>query len=593
MRRASIFAALSLALFGAAPDRRPTAGETIDVSIVNVDVFVTDKAGNRVRGLSRDDFEIFENGARQPLTHFAEYASKENGTVGVDAGTAAVTPDSATPVAAPQRRTIAVFVERFRLPKPLADPVFASMKKLLHGAVRPGDTATVVTWYKGHLQTLQTYTDDLAAIDRALDAIARQNTSAAHDEFAEQRAWYDDIDDFDLTAEQFAAEAGAASAVPILHAGNDDMKEMSSRMNAKREFADLELKVATVNALMRSMSGFDGKRVLLLATHRLSAIAGAEHFFAAGLNAELDSVDRIALDTRRIMKSLYDTANANGVAVYPMFPEGVVAAPRISPEGLYKPGDVRGTMGLGNQPGHPKYVASAYDYLIQNNETPVLQTVARQTGGLAAWGSSDVAKLLNVIRDDLDSYYSLAYRATARSSDRSRDVVVKTRRPGLLVRSRREVIEKSDTRRMKDRIVGTLFRNGDPSARLEFVVKVGRREARGRKLRVPITLRIPISALYTAPGASGFTGAFGVYVAWGSKIGGVSDATRERRAFTIPTADFDRAQRSYFTYDFEIAINDTTERVAIGVSDEASREYGVKVIDIATLPPPAAVPARR
>jgi len=50
----------------------PRVGETIDVSIVNVDAVVTDKQGNRVRGLTRDDFEIFENGKLQPITNFTE-----------------------------------------------------------------------------------------------------------------------------------------------------------------------------------------------------------------------------------------------------------------------------------------------------------------------------------------------------------------------------------------------------------------------------------------------------------------------------------------------------------------------------------------
>lgn len=321
---------------------------------------------------------------------------------------------------------------------------------------------------------------------------------------------------------------GDPGLVEAIRHSAKDSKEMSSRMNARRERWDLELKVATINALMRSMSGFDGKRFLLLATHRLSQIAGAGHLYAAGANPELDSLDRIEFDTRKIMKTLYDTANANGVAVYPMFPEGLIAPPRVSAEGLFKPGDVRGTLS-GNNREEPKIVAVAYDFLIQNNETPVLQEVAKKTGGLAAWGSSDVARMLDVIREDFDSYYSLAYRATARSVDKSRSLEVKTARPGLMVRSRREVVEKSDTRRMKDRVIGALFRADDPGARLPFAVRLGKQEsARGRKVRIPVTIRIPIAALTVD---SGTRGEFGVYVAWGSKIGGVSDATQERRTF--------------------------------------------------------------
>jgi len=40
------------------------------VEAVVVDVVVTDKDGNLVRGLTVDDFEVFENGRRQPITAF-------------------------------------------------------------------------------------------------------------------------------------------------------------------------------------------------------------------------------------------------------------------------------------------------------------------------------------------------------------------------------------------------------------------------------------------------------------------------------------------------------------------------------------------
>ena len=58
----------------------PHAGESIEVSIVNVDTVVTDKQGRRVHGLRRDDFEVYENGIRQPITNFAEYASERDAT---------------------------------------------------------------------------------------------------------------------------------------------------------------------------------------------------------------------------------------------------------------------------------------------------------------------------------------------------------------------------------------------------------------------------------------------------------------------------------------------------------------------------------
>ena len=46
----------------------PALSETIEVSIVNVDVIVTHKDGSRVRNLSQSDFEIYENGISRALS---------------------------------------------------------------------------------------------------------------------------------------------------------------------------------------------------------------------------------------------------------------------------------------------------------------------------------------------------------------------------------------------------------------------------------------------------------------------------------------------------------------------------------------------
>ena len=78
MRSSSCLLLLLLALpASAAPQTPPVphAAESVEVSIVNVDAVVVDKQGHRVQGLRRDDFDIFENGVRQPITNFAECSS--------------------------------------------------------------------------------------------------------------------------------------------------------------------------------------------------------------------------------------------------------------------------------------------------------------------------------------------------------------------------------------------------------------------------------------------------------------------------------------------------------------------------------------
>ena len=47
-------------------------GETVEVRVTNVDAIVTDKNGEPVTGLTKDDFLVFEDGTPQQITHFAE-----------------------------------------------------------------------------------------------------------------------------------------------------------------------------------------------------------------------------------------------------------------------------------------------------------------------------------------------------------------------------------------------------------------------------------------------------------------------------------------------------------------------------------------
>src|SRR5687768_9821795 len=50
--------------------QQPTPTFRASVDAVLVDVYVTDTEGRPVRGLTVDDFEVFENGRRQPITAF-------------------------------------------------------------------------------------------------------------------------------------------------------------------------------------------------------------------------------------------------------------------------------------------------------------------------------------------------------------------------------------------------------------------------------------------------------------------------------------------------------------------------------------------
>ncbi|RMF83133.1 MAG: hypothetical protein D6739_07645, partial [Nitrospirae bacterium] len=46
------------------------------MTVVNVDVYVRDKKGNPVTGLTQDDFEVYQDGVKMPITNFAVYTEE-------------------------------------------------------------------------------------------------------------------------------------------------------------------------------------------------------------------------------------------------------------------------------------------------------------------------------------------------------------------------------------------------------------------------------------------------------------------------------------------------------------------------------------
>src|SRR3954447_16498638 len=72
----------------------PPLVEKIDVSVVNVDVTVTDRHGQPVRNLTRDDFEIVEDGKPQPISNFYVV---ENAEARTESGPAAASASAPPP----------------------------------------------------------------------------------------------------------------------------------------------------------------------------------------------------------------------------------------------------------------------------------------------------------------------------------------------------------------------------------------------------------------------------------------------------------------------------------------------------------------
>lgn len=545
--------ALLVSLSLRAPADEPRVGRVttaVELTITNVDVVVTDSDGRHVPSLSAADFEVFEGRRPMAITNFQEYASEpRDGPAAPEASSAGVAgsvdPAAPRPAARPPR-SIVLFVDRLRLPdRFVREPFFASVKAALRRMAGPGDRVMLVRWVRS-VAMLVPFTNDLAAVEKALDAIENASTGAApedveHRVLQDDEAWFQSIE-------------GDPRATKSSGIGP------SQRLLAAAAFHDMKRKSAALTGLVSGLGGVEGKKVLLLATHRFSRYAGLEYFAPSSLDPV--PLDAREFDARGALEALVDAANASAVTIYGLYPSGrPTAHPSAADRTRQEP--------------------TRLDRLVSNEEE-ALDLVADRTGGFTAVGPVAIGKALPRAAEDLDAYYSIGYRASAGKPDRAVSVVVRVRRPGLTVRARRAVITKSDAARMKDRVVSNLFLP-DASGRIPVAVGFRRKDdgasGRGRFL---VEVRFPVGRLATVRGAKGVAGSFSVFVASAGPLGELSEVTRETRPFEIPDADLETARRSHFTFAFEAASKGGEIELSVGVFDEVGRDAGFARLRLST-----------
>ena len=154
---------LLLLLTAATPRRAvlPDLSESIEVSIVNVDAVVTDRDGNRVRGLTADDFVVLEGGQVRDISNFAEYTTADAATaIGGSA-------------AAAQKRTVAIFIERANLLPDDANDLVEALRRAVHNVIREGDDISLIVWSVRAQSRADFEGSELAAFDRVLDVVKK------------------------------------------------------------------------------------------------------------------------------------------------------------------------------------------------------------------------------------------------------------------------------------------------------------------------------------------------------------------------------------------------------------------------------------
>ncbi|MDY7092565.1 MAG: VWA domain-containing protein [Acidobacteriota bacterium] len=151
----------------------PPLVETIDVHLVNVDVVVTDRKGEVVRGLTAEDFELFEDGKRVKITNFSFIDRQPPEAASEDQPE----PEPEADAPPPPPLHLVVYVDNRNLQPTSRNRLMPAVESFLGSRLSDQDQVMVVSFDNG-LRILHPFSAEREAVVASLEPLKKGTTRA-------------------------------------------------------------------------------------------------------------------------------------------------------------------------------------------------------------------------------------------------------------------------------------------------------------------------------------------------------------------------------------------------------------------------------
>jgi len=508
----------------------PLFVESIEVRVIEIEVFVTDRDGNPVTGLTRDDFELIHDGQETAISNF--YAV-EGGEVklGIEA------PDEEAVAAPPplpkkQPLNLVIYIDNFNIHQFNRKKVLKALKTFLRGDLAPDDRVMMVT-YDRSLIINNTFTTDHARIISTINEI---------DEKGGDRVFYEQ-DRRDLLNE-IAESANAAQMIPRVE------------NFAESVYNELRFSLDALNELVGFLAGIEGRKALIYVSDGLPMTAAEELFYAIEEKSEQSGamLRSMSFKADRRFEEVIMAANANQVTLYT-----IDAAGHRDISGADAQDRAR------NFSGH-------IDTVTALNMQSSLKLISGETGGQAVTNTNNILGGLQRMAQDFTSYYSIGFKPGHAGDGQFHRTRVKVKRDGLTVRQRRGYRDQPASKKMEEGTVSSLVL-GYQDNPLGFDMRTGAHQPyEDGTYIVPIEVRIPIGKLTLLNRAGAHQGRVLITVAARKDNGDISPVQEHVLPISIPEADWETAQKQVYTYEMSLVMAPGFQRMAVGVKDELAAE---------------------
>jgi len=532
--------------------------DQVQVTVVNIDVYVRDRDGRPVTGLTRGDFRLLQDGVEREISHFAAYTEEVLDAVatppsGPIAARSMPAGDGGSPSAEDQTVRdenlravvqpvyIVLYVDNENLRPHDRNRVLAQTRRFVRDIMRPHVQVMVVSAQRS-TEIVQPLTSDPREVDAALRSLTRAyGARVDHDR---QRGRI--IHDLQET------EVDTSGSRPR------QARELEDRIRVYGEELSMELdySVSSLRDVLTTLAGLQGRKIVVHVSNGLPAVPARDLIDWYGdLFQENSTLPMLTRFNRRgLFEALASSANSLGVSFY-----------TIDATGLG--GDAAGSAEYA-RPVDPIY-ASVYAV---NHQEPLF-VLAERTGGRTIVDSNDVTSLLEQLRDDLFVYYSLGYTLPTAGVDTVHRIEVELEgHPEYALVYRRTLVEKSLDSQVQDTVVSGLMLALDDNP-MAIAVETGPPTAvSDDRWLLPIEISLPLQSVAMLPEGEEYVGRVVLFVANRDVKGRQSDVQRRQFEIRMPPADYELRLGERYVAEFDLLVNAGEHRVSVGVLDPVTRQ---------------------
>jgi len=572
----------------AAPPATPSFGESVEVNVVNVDVYAVDKGGRRVTGLGKDDFELLEDGKKVAISNFEVV---EAGPSRPAAPSSAPAAPGAPPQAAgaPQDDlSLVVYFDDFNIRPAHRTHVLQQLRELLTRELDPGTRVMLVTDDLG-LKVRVPFTRDPAVIAKGLQEIETLATHGQETDRDSQHAFKEALEIHQISL------ADPSERLPC----------PQNVVAPARSYADLRRHevlrtIGVLTAVVNSLSGVPGRKALLHVSDGIPITPGEEVFqflvelcggngtqgighdttypkgpshgllgddpdpytvydareygvrsYQAASHAMLDAQ---SYSVAKQLQALAAHANAQRVTLYTLQASGLTSPSAIPASG---------------GPEDRLFQFPSIAMSLRMNHRDSLQLLADATGGRSILDANDLRPDLARMREDLDGFYSLGFTPAHTSDGHEHRIEVRIKKPGIRLRYRQSYRDKLPMEKVLDRTLAALYYDIEDNP-LEITAEVGDvAPAEGGQYAVPVRLKIPLFKLAILNRQDQtYEGKLRVLVAIRDDAGGISPVRQVEVPLSIPSKEVLNALGKYYVYTLTLKLKPGPQHVAVAVRDE-------------------------